>query len=250
MDNIKQLDELLYVAKLIEVNDDNAKAIWNKIKQNKENLKEAIKIVRNKWNTGYLVNCITVASEILLEYENIDQTVYNELISYIYTNSDIARLGIRYNNGGSFLMQSLINHNLKLSDKQKAFTISEAMGDGVTIHRPNDAFGIKYLILKNPNWSIEEKQNLIVDFYSDKTFYDVIDEWEWHVVNDKENYKNNSLPPFDRYDLFNCWTYDMLSIYHNNKETTKRIWEEMEFCKLMRILRKQKKLKLTHINGE
>lgn len=102
------------------------------------------------------------------------------------------------------------------------------------------AFDIRYCILRNPNWTLEEKQKLIMEFWEDDETYDeYLEQWEWGVVNDAVDYKEDSLPPFDRYDLFNEWTYEMLLKYFGNKEITDRIWEEIEFCKKMHELRPQ-----------
>lgn len=102
------------------------------------------------------------------------------------------------------------------------------------------AFDIRYCILRNPNWTLEEKQKLIMEFWEDDETYDeYLEQWEWGVVNDAVNYKEGSLPPFDRYDLFNEWTYEMLLKYFGNKEITDRIWEEIDFCKKMHELRPQ-----------
>lgn len=102
------------------------------------------------------------------------------------------------------------------------------------------AFDIRYCILRNPNWTLEEKQKLIMEFWEDDEMYDeYLEQWEWGVVNDAVDYKEDSLPPFDRYDLFNEWTYEMLLKYFGNKEITDRIWEEIDFCKKMHELRPQ-----------
>ena len=102
------------------------------------------------------------------------------------------------------------------------------------------AFDIRYCILRNPNWTLEEKQKLIMDFwYDDEEYDEVVEEWEWGIVNDSANYKGNPLPPFDRYELFNDYTYDMLLEFYGDKETTDRIWAEMEFCRQMHKLRPQ-----------
>lgn len=101
-------------------------------------------------------------------------------------------------------------------------------------------YDIGYHILRNPNWPLEEKQKLIMDFWCDDETYDeYLEQWEWGVVNDNENYKGEPFPPFDRYELFNEWSYEMLLEYYGNKETTDRIWEEIEFCRQMHKLRPQ-----------
>lgn len=226
-----------------------AQEMWNKIKERPEVLKWAVQIKRNKWNNGDLVNGSAISDAILIDYKDVDQTIYNELIKSIYTNTDIARIrftGLTGIDGCSFLLMSLWNHDLKLTEEQKSFAVSEAMARNTQSHF-GSAFDIRYQILRNPNWTLEEKQKLIMDFYDEEEYDDIIDEWEWDIVNDSENYQGNPFPPFDRYELFNEWTYEMLLKFHGNQETTDRIWTEMEFCKQMHKLRPQQwELKFTH----
>lgn len=65
----------------------------------------------------------------LMNYNFVDEVAYKKLISSIYTNKDIARIVINgaSNGGYSFLLMSLWNHNLKLTEEQKAFAVNEAM---------------------------------------------------------------------------------------------------------------------------
>lgn len=224
--------------------------IWNKIKEHQEVLKWAVQTKRNKWNNGDTVNGLSISDAILLDYKNVDKTAYNELIRSIYENTDIARIRLNsisnISSGCSFLLMSLWNYDLKLNETQKSFAVSEAMTEHEQAHF-NGKFDIRYQILRNPNWTLEEKQKLVMDFYDDEEFDDVIDKWEWNIVNDTENYKGKPFPPFDRYELFNEWSYEMLLEYYGNKETTDRIWAEMEFCRQMHKLRsQQEELQFTH----
>lgn len=242
MINIEKIDNELYKAMYGLPKAGNMNDIWGKIKSNPQILREAVKIRRNKWNNGDITNGIAISNAMLTDYEDIDSVAYNELIDSIYTNTDIARMAVSntFDKGCSFLTMSLCNHNLKLTQEQKAFAISEAMSNDTQAHRNSGFFGIEYYILKNPNWTLEEKQKLIMDFWENDEDYDeYLEQWEWEVVNDNENYKGNSLPPFDRYDLFNDWTYEKLLRYHQNQEITDRIWEEIEFCRQMHELRPQ-----------
>ena len=289
MVDIDKLDNEFYIARYGSPKVGDANAIWNQIKSNPEVLREAVKIKRNKWNNGDIVNGLTISDAMLTDYRNVDSVAYSELIKSIYTNTDIARLVMDgANNGGySFLLMSLWNHDLRLTEEQKAFAVNEAMNKiGTTRYKKqsdenlkeldkkgitdditttididgcinpiglktkneyfNDlfssisntqahgigAFDIRYHILKNPNWTLEEKQKLIMDFwYDDETYDECLEEWEWEIVNDSENYKGNQLPLFDKDELLNEWTYEMLFKFYGNKETTDRIWSEIEFCK-------------------
>lgn len=297
MTDIEKIDNELYIAKygLPKVGD--ADAIWEQIKSNPEVLREAVKIRKDKWNERDLVNGLAISDAMLIDYKDVDQVAYNELIKSIYTNTDIARLVIdgASNGGYSFLLMTLWNHGLKLTEEQKAFAVDEAMNKiGITRYKKqrdeyskqldeqgitdditttinidgcvnpigakakneylNYAFtilsdtqahgtgvyDIRYHILRNPNWTLEEKQKLIMEFWYDAETYDeFLEQWEWGVVNDSKNYKGEPIPPFDRYELFNEWSYEMLLEFYGNKETTDRIWEEMEFCRQMHELRPQ-----------
>lgn len=222
--------------------DKDVEEMWNKIKNQPEVLEWAIKIKRNKWNDGDILNGITIADAMLIDYKNVDEVVYNKLINTIYTNRDIARIclnGTSFNTMAcSFLLMSLWNEKVKLTEEQKRFIESEALCDNTPVHFYG-IFDIRYQILRNSNWTFEEKQRLVMDFYSDEDYDEVLEQWEWAIVNDRANYKGENFPPFDRYELFNNWTYEMLLKYHNNKEVTDRIWAEMEFCKQMHNLRPQ-----------
>jgi len=297
MIDIKKLEDDLYIARYGLPKIGDANDIWTQIKSNPEVLREAVKIRRNKWNTGDLVNGLTISDAILIDYKEVDQVAYNDLIKSIYTNTDIARIVMdgASNGGYSFLLMSLWNPNLKLTEEQKAFAVDEAMNKIGTVRYKQQrdeyskkldeqeitdditttieiggsmnpigakakneylnaaftmmsdtqahgtgAFDIRYHILRNPNWTLEEKQKLIMDFwYDDEKYDEYLEQWEWGVVNDNANYQGEPFPPFDRYELFNEWSYEMLLEYYGSKETTDRIWAEMEFCRQMHELRPQ-----------
>ncbi len=294
---MKKLDDELYRAMYGKPRVGDVAAIWGKIRNNPEVLKEAIKITRNKWNNGDTVEGMTICDAMLIDYPHVNKEVYEELIKTIYTNTDIARTVVdgASNGGYSYLLMSLWNKNMKLTEEQKAFAVREAMNKiGTTTYRnkmnayieelkeksitdekvvfldidgsynpmgartanmyiteilnsisPTQAHGsgcydIRYWILRNPNWSIEEKQQLIMDFWEDNEDYDdALEEWEWGIVNDEANFKKDLFPPFNKYELLNEYTYDMLLKFYGNKEITDRIWEEIEFCKQMHKLRPQ-----------
>ena len=156
---------------------------------------------------------------------------------------------------------SLFNPNLKLTEEQKAFAVDEAMNKlGTTrcqgmetdnylqrllqITSTKQAHGvgtfdIRYYILKNSNWTLEEKQKLVMDFWYDNEAYDeCLNTWEWGIINDNANYKDNMIPSLNRDNLYE-YTYDnLLDLYKKEKIAT-RIWNEIEFCRLMHKIRPQ-----------
>lgn len=256
MPELKELENEFYIARFGMPKKEDAEALWQKIKQNPRILKEAIKVKRNKWNSGDLLTGNTIADAILRDYENIDQEIYQELVNTIYSNKDIARI-VR-DESISFLLLTLQNPTLKLSEEQKNFALEEAMKKSGTTQdeerkqrktelnldtckaqvHGHGAFDIRYFILRNPNWTAEEKQELIYQFWvNDKVYMEYLEEWEWAVVNDDANFVGNPTAPFDRYELMNEWTYEQLLNLHHNKDNTDRIWSDINFCKQMHAFR-------------
>lgn len=100
-------------------------------------------------------------------------------------------------------------------------------------------FDIRYHILRNPNWSLDEKQKLIMDFWCDDETYDeYLEQWEWGIINDSANFKDNHVSQFEKFDLYE-YSYEMLLKFYGDKETTDRMWDEIQFCKQMHQLRPQ-----------
>jgi hypothetical protein len=296
MENFKKIDNEFYGSKygLPRVGDPNE--IWKKIKDNKDLLNWAIKPTKNRFNERDIVNGLAICDTILADYSSIDKNIYQELVNLIYSNEQIARIVQGgYSNGGcSYLLMTLWNPNLKLTEEQKQFAVNEAMNkigttkykkeqekyskkldeQGITnditttvdidgcinpigaktkseyfnfinimlsstqVHGTGE-FDIRYCILRNPNWTLEEKQKLIMDFWYDADVYDeCLEQWEWSIVNDPANDKENSLPQFDKSLLYE-YSYDELLAFYADKATTDRIWDEIQFCKQMHILRPQ-----------
>lgn len=101
------------------------------------------------------------------------------------------------------------------------------------------AFDIRYTILNNPNWTIEEKQQLIMGFwFNDEEYEECLEEWEWAIINDKSNYKGNLMPLLDKEDLYN-YSYENLLEFYEDKKTADKIWQEIKFCSQMHKLRPQ-----------
>lgn len=274
----------------------NPVELWNKIKLNNELLNWAIKPVKDKFGERDLVNGLTICDFMLIDYDSVDKNIYQKLINLIYSNEQIARIVIDgYCNGGySYLLMSLWNPNLKLTEEQKQFAVNEAMNKiGTTRYKQKTEefskkleefgitdnivtsididgcinpigaktkeehmnylfatmsdtqahgfgdFDIRYWILRNPNWSIEEKQKLIMDFWADNEEYDeTLEQWEWGIVNDSANYNENLTCSFIKDEMYE-YTYEELLEFYGDKATADRIWKEIEFCKQMHQLRPQ-----------
>lgn len=263
MVNIDTIDKELYNSIYVSPRIGDYKEIWTRIRGNKEILKEAIQVIKDKFGDKDVLKSHSITEFILLDYENVDSSIYQDLINIIYSNTDIARIVLNgaSNGGDSFLLMSLFNPNLKLTEEQKAFAVDEAMNKLGTIRCQGmetdnylqrllqitstkqahgvGTFDIRYYILKNSNWTLEEKQKLVMDFWYDNEAYDeCLNTWEWGIINDNANYKDNMIPSLNRDNLYE-YTYDnLLDLYKKEKIAT-RIWNEIEFCKLMHKIRPQ-----------
>ena len=296
MECFKKIENKLYYAKYCDKRVGNPEEIWGSIKTNKELLEWAIKSTKDKFGEKDLVNGLAICEDILIDYASVDNEIYQTLINSIYSNRQIARIVLDgYSNGGySYLLMTLWNPNLKLTNEQKAFAVDEAMNKIGTVryekvmnqysnqldekcitdeqtmytefggsvnpvgaktgnmymaglfsslsdtqaHGSGD-FDIRYWILRNPNWSLEEKQKLIMDFWSDDEVFDeTLEQWEWGVANDSANYKGEALTRFEKFEMYE-YSYEQLLRFYGDKETADRVWEEIQFCKQMHQLRPQ-----------
>ena len=147
----------------------NAAYLWENIKKNKEILKHSIK--KTQYDT---VSCMAICQYILIDYENVDENIYQELINLIYSNVDIARtvLSDSKYEGYSYLMLSLFNNNLKLTEAQKKFAVREAMNKKGTTYfnklesdyRKRTGFDKDALDF---NMTIKEKEQALISRYFD-----------------------------------------------------------------------------------
>lgn len=296
MENFEKIENDFYISKYGLPRVGNPNEIWKIIKSNKELLNWSIKPVKDKFGKRDIVNGLAICDTILVDYDGVDKNIYQELVNLIYLNEQIARIvQDGYSNGGySYLLMTLWNPNLKLTEEQKSFAVDEAMNKIGTVRHQNvmneyskqldekgitdehtmytefggslnpvgaktgnmymarlfgslsdtqahgsGDFDIRYWILKNPNWSLDEKKKLIMDFWSDAEVYDeTLEQWEWGVANDYANYKGETLPQFDKSEMYE-YSYEELLKFYGDKKTTDRIWSEIQFCKQMHQLRPQ-----------
>ena len=135
MVNIDTIDKELYNSIYVSPRIGDYKEIWTRIRGNKEILKEAIQVIKDKFGDKDVLKSHSITEFILLDYENVDSNIYQDLINTIYSNTDIARIVLNgaSNGGDSFLLMSLFNPNLKLTEEQKAFAVDEAMNKLGTI---------------------------------------------------------------------------------------------------------------------
>ena len=295
MENIRKIDDKLYGAIYDNCSPYRSKKdeIWKEIREDKELLREAIQVERDKFDEGDILKGIAIANCILRDYNSIDKDIYQELVNTIYSNKDIARCVIDgYSNGGnSYLLMTLWNFDLKLTEDQKAFAVDEAMNKIGTVRNKkkmdeyrekfdmegitddiivtmdldgsinpvgaktanmymadmftslsntqahgSEPFDIRYWILRNPNWTKEEKAKLINDFYADDEDYEAsLNEWEWSFL-DEDSLLHGGITILDKGMLCEYTMRDLVELYDNN-QTAMRVKEEVDFFKLMHKLR-------------
>lgn len=292
MDN-KQLDEILYRDKFIKHCKEDYYFVWNIIKGFKDILNNAIIVKRDKFDENDTFNHLAIVEAMLIDYDNVDNEIYNKLVNLIYSNTDLSRIVLdgAANGGYSFLLYTLFNHNLVLSDEMKKFAVSEAMNkigttlwrnkrleysklldekgvnDNITVSMDIDGcsfpigaktgcehlyfmfstlsdelahgigeYDIRYHILRNPNWSVEEKRKLVYEFFeSDETYDEFLELWEWGIIND--NYVDN-ISYLDKSDLRYYTIDDLIEIF-GDYVVAKEVYDEIEFCRLMHEIRPQ-----------
>ena len=290
MMDVKAVDKELYFEKYIKKDYDKLNKLWNELKGNKELLEEAIMLTKNKFGEDTLAS-LSICECLLITYDCVDNEVYQKLVNTIYSNEQIARkvLDGAANGGFSFLLYTLFNQKLKLTEEQKAFAVNEAMNKkGTTRYKKlreeykqeltqqgiNDdqtvvvdldgiktpvgahafniymfgmmyglsellahgqgAYDIRYHILRNSNWTKDEKKKLIDEFwYNPNTYEAYLDRWQWGIINDASS-QDIELDICYLYD----YTYeDILELSSNDKEKADRIWDEINFCRTIRELK-------------
>ncbi len=140
MVDIKRVENELHKAIYIFRDANMYEDIWNIIKNDPRILREAIKVIRDKYDEADTLQGLTIADTMLKQYEFIDEKAYKELVQTIFSNKDIARTVVdgASNGGYSFLLMALWNYNFKLTEEQKNFAVDEAMNKyGTTRWRKN-----------------------------------------------------------------------------------------------------------------
>lgn len=162
MIDIKKIDKELYYQRYIKKDYEGLNKLWNEVKSNKELLEEAIKVTKNKFGEDTLESLI-ICECMLITYDSVDNEVYQKLINTIYSNEKIARkvLDGAANGGYSFLLYTLFNQNLKLTEKQKAFAVAEAMNKKGTTRYKKLREAYKTELTKQ---GINDDQTVTIDF--------------------------------------------------------------------------------------
>lgn len=240
---IKELDNELYNLAYSPQyrNDIELQQLWDNIKHNDEILECAIKVIKNKFGEDIFVG-LNIVNYILMDYKSINPEIYYNLINTIYSNVSLASITINgyYNSGDSFLNKTLWNSDLLLTDDQKNIILTSAKKSNNYNVGP---FGIGYYILKNISFSAQEKQQLIFELYPDDCDWeDFMDSIEWNIINDSINFNHTALSIMRIDDLY-YYTYDQLVKMYENKEDAKIVLHEINFCRSLKNLRKDKPTK-------
>ena len=196
--------------------------IWARIKNNDELLKESITIVKDKFNERDILNGIMVSYLILLNYKDVKKEIYNALGNTILSNKDIAKLSVN----GEYMITSLLSDtDFALNKNAKEFVVKMAS------ELSQGEFDIRYYILKNKSFTLDEKKNLLYDFYEQNEYDRILDWWQWDIVNSL----NGVLYILKDY-LFD-YNEDFFLNSIEDKKLANEIIEEIKFCKLMHSLR-------------
>lgn len=254
-DLIEKLDKEIYKERYVNHNKEKTQKIWDSIKEKKKLLKIAAKVEKDKWGEKDIFLAPTIVEQMLIDYENIDKGLYQSLIYKIYTNSDLARIVLDgYANGGySFLLYTLFNDNLDLTEEQKNFAIEEAMNKIGTIKKDlksyavimcaslgddqahgREEYDIRYHILKNHNFS-DKMEQLVYDFYADSEVYDdYVLTWTWDIINSSS--LNDEVEPRIYYDEIRTITPEEV-FKRLPLEEAKRTMAEINFIKKLHEIR-------------
>lgn len=237
---IKELDNELYNLAYIPQyrNDIELQQLWDEIKHNDSILECAIKVIKNKFGEDLFLG-LNIVNYMLIDYKSINPEIYYNLINIIYSNPSLARITIYgyYNSGGSFLNKTLWNSELLLTDDQKKIVLARAKKNNNYNVGP---FGIGYYILKNISFSAQEKQQLIFELYPDDCDWEeFMDAIEWNIINDSINFNHTVLSIMQKDDLY-YYTYDQLVKMYENEEDASLVLNEINFCRSLKNLRKDK----------
>lgn len=247
---ISEIDTELYRIAYVEKDYKKLKELWLNIRKDEQLLWLASNVIRDKFDGRdvFASNCLVAL--LLDDYNHVNRGIYEDVVNKIYDNEDLAQivLGGPANGGYSFLLYTLDNSKLKLNDTQKAFAYNAAMNQPGTERTKyyniynlilNSCHGvypydIRYHILKNHNWSLEEKQAMVQDFYADdETYAKFVDQVENNIQNLYAEV-NQFVPAGDIIYLSD----EDIKRLVTNKNKRYEIINETSFAKTLRKIRK------------
>lgn len=240
--------------KFCEANDGNGlprDMLWPWYRSDKSMLRWAIQPIKDKFGKDSVQGPL-ICDYMLTYYNDVDKDLYLELFALIFEHIDIARYSVD-GDRRSFLMMILYNFDLRLLDEEKELITNEALhcygtktmenqdtyGNVVVAHGQG-IYDIKYWILRNPNWSIDEKQHLVYELWAnDEEYEEVLSQWEYELFNSNSLYVVNpekysiEFNPAEMYE----YSYEYFLEMYNDDSIAEEVWQEVQFLKLMHILR-------------
>lgn len=214
---------------------DQKEVSWEELKEKKELLLKAMELKKDK-NNRVVVAEPEICGNILADYKEVNKSVYMELIHLIYSNKEIATTTLSYQNEKySFLHASLFNGLLGLTQEQKDYAVEEAM-----FHRMSHGGGVydlRYQILRNFNWSLEEKRKLVYDFYEDE--YDFmlhLDAFERKVIRHSANFGKNNISLMELDKIYDYNLTDLENKYQDSVVAVE-VFDEINFCRMLHQIR-------------
>ena len=124
------------------------------------------------------------------------------------------------------------NPSIRLSKADRDKIAKDVVGDNYGFHGFR-TYDIRYWILKNPNWSYDEKQSLIKKFWPDpKEFDTFVEKLEFDILNDDVNVNNEDFDFCQKYD----YSLGELENMYGSREEAERIMADIDFCRRLRIM--------------
>lgn len=211
------------------------KISWNEIKSDISLLSRAIELEEDE-NGNLVVKAPEICAHILMDYKDVDKTIYLRLIDFVYKNESVAAtIFLSENEKYSFLHASLTNRFLVLTKKQKEYAVAEAKFN--RMNHGGREYDIRYQILKNPNWDLEEKRKLVYDFYEDE--YDFmlhVDAFERKVVRHPANFQGNGISILEKDKLYDYDFFDLVKMYQDSMVAVE-VFDEINVCRMLHHIR-------------
>lgn len=248
---VDELDSKIYRIAFIDKNHKKLKELWRELRNDQQLLLLASKVVKGKFNEKdtFVSNCLVEL--ILNDYKHVNRGIYEDVVNKIYNSEDLSRIVLNgaSNGGYSFLLYTLDNDKIKLTDDQKAFAYNEAMNQPGTERTKNHGpmysldvktchgvypYDIRYYILKNNNWSLDEKMCMINEFYADELMYTNL---VVQIENDIQCLYDevDSFVPIDEIIYL---SNEDIKLLVGNKNQRNKIIKETTFVKSLRKIRK------------
>lgn len=205
---------------------DKVRNVWNELKEDKQTLESAVS-VRHSIESGYTLESEILSTFVLNYNKDVDIDVYLKLLTSIFSKPNIARK-VNFMNQKTFLTTASSNHLLLLNEKQKTFLVMEAANN---IEKHNKGiFDLRYQILRNISFTDDEKKELVYELYNDVEYDEVLSQWEWSILHDK-NYNQNIQ------NIYECTYSDLTELNDASKEDIECLFSKIEFCKKMHSIR-------------